>query len=237
MNSSIDINLLSIDKRNNKLQLIFPKMRILNSGFFYFGTKPIESIILGNFKQKNKMALMLSNMMELGTKAPDFTLPDTVSGNPLTLSELDQKKATVIVFICNHCPFVHHINSTLVKMANFYQEKGVQFIAISSNNIETHPQDAPEFMTEVAKNEGYSFPYLYDESQDVAKAYKAECTPDFFVFDQNLNCVYRGRLDESTPGKGTPTGQDLGNALDNILEGNPVDKNQKPSMGCGIKWK
>lgn len=184
------------------------------------------------------MSLTLSKMMELGTKAPDFKLPDTVSGKTVTLSELKSDIATVVVFICNHCPYVHHINSKLVEVANKYQAKGVRFIAISSNNVETHPQDAPKFMTIVAKKEGYPFPYLYDETQKVAKSYMAECTPDFFVFDANLECAYRGRFDETRPKKEKQsTGKDLSDALDSILAGDKVSITQHPSMGCGIKWK
>ncbi|OIQ18090.1 MAG: thioredoxin family protein [Flavobacterium sp. MedPE-SWcel] len=183
------------------------------------------------------MALTESSMMKLGTKAPNFNLLDTISGKIISLSELQSDIATVVVFICNHCPFVHHVNAKLVEVANHYQAKGVQFIAISSNSVETHPQDAPELMTVVAKNEGYSFPYLYDETQEIAKAYKAECTPDFFIFDNKLECAYRGRFDETRPNMGEPTGRDLSIALDSLLSGEKVDQNQYPSMGCNIKWK
>lgn len=183
------------------------------------------------------MSLILSNMMALGTKAPDFTLLNTVTNKTVSLTDLKSDVATVIVFICNHCPFVHHLNSKLVDVANTYQNKGVQFIAISSNDVANYPQDRPELMLEVAKKEGYSFPYLYDETQAVAKAYKAECTPDFFVFDGDLKCAYRGRFDETRPGMGIPSGKDLTNALDAIISGNTVEVDQKPSMGCNIKWK
>lgn len=183
------------------------------------------------------MALTESNMMELGTSAPDFTLPDTVSGQELSLQSLCSDVATVVMFICNHCPYVHHINAKLVEVANHYQKVGIKFIAISSNSIETHPQDAPHLMTMVARKEGYPFPYLYDESQKVAKAYGAECTPDFFVFDENLRCAYRGRFDETRPNKGMSTGKDLSSALDALLAGKAPDSLQYPSMGCGIKWK
>ncbi|UTW61704.1 thioredoxin family protein [bacterium SCSIO 12741] len=183
------------------------------------------------------MALVESNMMELGTPAPIFQLPDTVSGKLLSLQDLRSEKATVVMFICNHCPYVIHVNEALVKVARKYQEKGIQFIAISSNNVETHPQDGPEYMTRVAQQLGYPFPYLYDETQDVAKAYGAECTPDFFVFDQDLKCAYRGRFDDSRPGMGQASGTDLCTALDAILAEEPVDTEQYPSMGCSIKWK
>lgn len=183
------------------------------------------------------MSLMYSNMMELGTKAPEFTLLDTVSGKTISLLQLKAEIATVVFFICNHCPFVHHINPKLIEVANKYQANGIQFIAISSNDVETHPQDAPELMSQVAKKEGYPFPYLYDETQGVAKAYKAECTPDFFVFDGSLKCVYRGRFDETRPGKAQPTGKDIAAALDALLAGKKVSEKQFPSMGCNIKWK
>lgn len=183
------------------------------------------------------MSSMFSNMMELGTVAPDFTLPDTISGKSITLYHLKSDVATVVVFVCNHCPYVHHINAKLVEVANEYREKGVQFIAISSNDVENYPQDAPELMSKVAKEQGYSFPYLYDESQEVAKAYYAECTPDFFVFDKDLKCAYRGRFDETRPRMGQPTGRDLTDALDALIVGKMVSANQHPSIGCGIKWK
>lgn len=183
------------------------------------------------------MALTLSNMMELGTKAPNFTLTDTVSNKTVSLDDLKSEVATVILFICNHCPYVKHINSKLVEVANTYQEKGVKFVAISSNDIKAYPQDSPDKMSKVANDEGYPFPYLYDETQEVAKAYQAECTPDLFVFDANLECVYRGQFDNSRPNRGEPTGEDLTKALDAIIAGEKVSMEQKPSMGCGIKWK
>ena len=183
------------------------------------------------------MALVESNMMALGTIAPNFSLLDTVSGETKNLNDLKSDKATVVVFICNHCPYVHHVNSKLVEVANIYQAKGVKFIAISSNDIATHPQDGPEWMTKVAEKESYPFPYLYDETQEVAKAYQAECTPDFFAFDKDMKCAYRGRFDETRPGQGTPTGRDLSDALDAILANEEVVTDQFPSMGCSIKWK
>ncbi len=183
------------------------------------------------------MALAQSNMMELGTKAPDFTLFDTISQKPLSLSQLKSNVATVVVFICNHCPFVHHINHKLVEVANEYQVQGIQFIAISSNDVEYFPEDGPELMTRVAKSLSYSFPYLYDDTQTVAKAYKAECTPDFFVFDNDLKLAYRGRFDESRPNMGVASGRELTNALDALLDNKEVAKVQYPSVGCSIKWK
>lgn len=179
----------------------------------------------------------ISNMMELGTKAPKFSLLDTVSGKKVSLSDLKSDVATVVIFICNHCPYVKHINSKLVEVAKKYQAKGVQFIAISSNDVETHLQDGPEEMKQIANDQKYPFPYLYDDSQKVAKAYKAVCTPDLFVFDKNMECVYRGQFDESRPNKGVATGNDLSVSLDAILAGEKVNPDQKPSMGCGIKWK
>lgn len=183
------------------------------------------------------MALTLSNMMELGTKAPNFALTDSISDTTVTLADLKSEVATVVFFICNHCPYVKHINTKMVEVANKYREKGVTFVAISSNDVESHPQDSPENMKQVAKEHSYPFPYLYDETQEVAKAYKAECTPDLFVFDADLKCVYRGQFDDTRPNKGEPTGKDLSNALDAIIAGEKVNTEQKPSMGCNIKWK
>ena len=183
------------------------------------------------------MARTPSNMLPLGTPAPDFSLFDTVSGQTRNLSELRGEKGTVIMFICNHCPFVVHVNPEISKLGREYQEKGIGFVAISSNDVVNYPQDAPHLMTEVAQKEGYSFPYLYDESQDVAKAYDAACTPDFYLFNGSLKLVYRGQLDDSRPQNGLPlNGHDLRNAMDALLEGKPVDQDQKPSIGCNIKW-
>ncbi len=183
------------------------------------------------------MAETYSTMESLDFTAPSFKLYDTISDNYLALKDLKGKKATFIMFICNHCPFVKHVNQALVKLAHDYMTKGIAFIAISSNDVENYPQDSPEKMKKVAQKLAYSFPYLYDESQDVAKAYKAVCTPDFFLFDQDLKCVYRGRLDDSRPGKGISTGQDIRRAFDNVLKNQKPIENQKPSLGCNIKWK
>ncbi|MBO3699256.1 thioredoxin family protein [Roseivirga sp. E12] len=184
------------------------------------------------------MARTLSNMMPLGTQAPTFTLPDTISGNVVSLAELKSDKATVIMFICNHCPFVKHVDEGIVTLVNEYKERGVAFIAISSNNVENYPQDAPDLMKVEAERVGYDFPYVYDESQEIAKAYDAACTPDFYVFDGEMRCVYRGQLDDSRPGNGKPvTGMDMRNALDEVLVGKAVSAPQVPSMGCNIKWK
>ena len=177
-------------------------------------------------------------MIPLGTKAPDFTLPDTVSGEAKSLADFQPAAALVVMFICNHCPFVKHVNEELVTLASQYQLKGVNFIAISSNDVETHPDDSPEKMKEVAEELGYPFVYLYDETQEVARAYDAACTPDFFVFDKDLSLIYRGQLDDSRPDGEIPvSGADLRTALDSIITGEPVSEEQLPSMGCNIKWK
>ncbi|WP_159024020.1 thioredoxin family protein [Formosa sp. L2A11] len=183
------------------------------------------------------MANTPSNMMPLGTKAPNFTLRDTVTNNMLSLEQLKGEKATVIFFICNHCPFVIHVNPQLVKLAEDYKSKGINCIAISSNDIENYPQDAPDKMKHVAKKEGYTFPYLFDDSQNVAQAYDAACTPDFYVFDGDLKLKYRGQLDNSRPGNNIPvTGEDIREALHCILDNTTNSKPQKPSIGCNIKW-
>jgi len=176
-------------------------------------------------------------MLPLGTVAPNFLLMDTVSGNYVSLDQLKSERATVIMFICNHCPFVIHVNPELVRIANEYKSKGVSFIAISSNDVDKHPEDGPDQMRLVAKVLQFPFPYLYDKRQEVAKAYDAACTPDFYVFDGEDKLCYRGRLDDSRPGNNIPlSGSDLRGAIDKILEGQSVD-NQSPSLGCNIKWK
>lgn len=183
------------------------------------------------------MSLTPSNMMPLGTVAPEFRLLDTVSEKTFDLQALKGAKGTLVAFICNHCPFVVHINPEFSKLAKEYRKKGIGFIAISSNDVENYPQDAPHLMKEKAKAEGYTFPYLYDETQKVAKAYDAACTPDFYLFDDNLELVYRGQMDDSRPGNGIPvSGQDLRNAMDNLLDGKEISGSQKPSIGCNIKW-
>ncbi|WP_346882133.1 thioredoxin family protein [uncultured Algibacter sp.] len=184
------------------------------------------------------MSMTPSNMLPLGTKAPDFSLLDTVSNTILKLDHLKGKQGTVIMFICNHCPFVIHVNPELVNIAKAYTEKGIRFIAISSNDVKNYPQDSPEKMILHAKAEGYLFPYLYDETQLVAKAYDAACTPDFYVFDNDLKLNYRGQLDDSRPGNGIAvTGKDLRYALDCLIEQKTNTALQKPSIGCNIKWK
>lgn len=184
------------------------------------------------------MAATPSTMVPLGTLAPDFALPDVVSGQTIRLAEAKSDRATVVMFICNHCPYVKHVNTQLVALANNFQPKGVAFIAISSNDVENYPQDSPEKMKEAAETLGYPFPYLYDEAQNVARAYDAACTPDFFIFDGQMKLVYRGQLDGSRPGNNVPvTGADVRAALDAVLSGESPAAVQIPSMGCNIKWK
>ncbi|HUP91034.1 MAG TPA: thioredoxin family protein [Solimonas sp.] len=184
------------------------------------------------------MSLTPSTMLPLGTRAPDFTLPDTVSGQSLTLAQLGPARATVVMFLCNHCPYVKHVNPELVRLPRDYQARDAAFVAISSNDVKSHPEDAPARMKAVAAELGYGFPYLYDESQDVARSYRAACTPDFFLFDGGLRLAYRGRLDASSPGNRLPLdGADLRAALDAVLAGSPAPARQLPSMGCNIKWK
>ncbi|HUR42402.1 MAG TPA: thioredoxin family protein [Verrucomicrobiae bacterium] len=183
------------------------------------------------------MAQTPSNMLPLGTRAPAFNLTDTVSGKTVSLDAAKGAKGTVVLFICNHCPYVRHINAALVRAAIDYQPRGIAFIAISSNDVVNYPQDSPDQMKAHAKAEGYPFPYLYDASQDVAKAYQAACTPDLYLFDSKLSLVYRGQFDESRPNKGAATGTDLRRAMDSVLAGNAVGAEQQPSVGCNIKWK
>jgi len=182
-------------------------------------------------------------MLDLSTTAPDFTLPaanpdvDDAGGAVRALDDYDAAEALVIVFMCNHCPYVQHIETALLDVAREYQAKGVQFIGICSNDAERYPDDSFESMAERAEAKDYPFPYLHDETQDVAKAYAAACTPDFFVFDDDRTLVYRGRFDETRPDNGTPHGGDLKAALDDLLDTGTVGVEQKPSMGCNIKWK
>ena len=184
------------------------------------------------------MALTPSSMLPLGTPAPAFTLQDVISNQSISLSDVRSDIATVVIFMCNHCPYVKHIQHALAETAKKYQAKDICFIGINSNDIDTYPEDSPEHMRDAARQNGYSFPYLFDPTQRVAKAYQTACTPDFYVFDKNLACVYRGRFDESTPGNNKPvTGKDLTNALDALLAKKPVNPEQLPSVGCNIKWK
>jgi thiol-disulfide isomerase/thioredoxin len=184
------------------------------------------------------MARTPSTMVTLGTIAPEFLLPDAVSGKQLSLDNIKGETATMIMFICNHCPFVKHINAELVKLAKDYKSKGIGFVAVNSNDVINHPNDSPELMTQVAKELKYPFPYLYDESQETAKAFDAACTPDFFIYDKDLRLVYRGQLDDSRPGNEIPvTGKDIRHALNCLVNNEPVSQEQRPSIGCNIKWK
>jgi thiol-disulfide isomerase/thioredoxin len=177
-------------------------------------------------------------MLPLGSEAPPFYLPDTVSGKMFSFDDVASDKGTVVMFLCNHCPYVIHVNDEIVRVANDYSARGISFVAISSNDVVNYPQDGPEEMKKHAAKTGYSFPYLYDESQNVARAFDAACTPDFYVFDGDKKLVYRGRLDDSKPKNSNPlTGKDLRAALDAVLAGEKVDEKQYPSGGCNIKWK
>lgn len=179
-----------------------------------------------------------STMLPLGTSAPGFDLIDTVGGGRLTLADVSGPKALVVIFVCNHCPYVKHVQSGLAEFGRDYADEDVAIVAISSNDADAYPDDGPERLGEVAREVGYGFPVLFDESQEVAKAYTAACTPDFFVFGPDRTLAYRGRFDESRPGSGRPvTGADLRAAVDAVLSGRPVASEQIPSMGCSIKWK
>ncbi|HXG34801.1 MAG TPA: thioredoxin family protein [Bryobacteraceae bacterium] len=185
------------------------------------------------------MALTESTMLlELGAPAPDFRLPDVVSGKIISLDTFRDKKALVVMFICRHCPYVQHVREELARLGRDYASKSVGIVAISSNDATQYPDDRPEKLRAMAEELGFNFPLCYDETQEVAKAYAAACTPDFYVFDQDRKLVYRGQLDDSRPGNGIPvTGKDLRAAIDAVLEGRPVPGRQKPSLGCNIKWK
>jgi len=178
-----------------------------------------------------------STMLALGTKAPDFRLPDT-SGKIVSVSDFESAPALLVVFMCNHCPFVKHIRSGLAQLARDYLPRGVAVAGINSNDANNYPDDSPAKMAQEVKSAGYVFPYLYDETQEAAKAYRAACTPDFFLFDKDQRLAYRGQMDDSRPGNGIPvTGRDVRAALDALLAGREVSPNQKPSIGCNIKWK
>ena len=177
-------------------------------------------------------------LLETFKNFPDFELLDTVSQQTLSLNEIKSDKGTVIVFMCNHCPFVKHILPKLIEVAHTYQQQGLQFIAINSNDVEHYQDDSPENMHMLAQQLKFPFPYLFDESQEIAQAYQAACTPDFYLFDKDLKCVYRGRFDGATPGNNVPIdGKDLCTAMDNLLEGKSISDQQHASMGCNIKWK
>jgi len=184
------------------------------------------------------MARTPSNMIPLGTIGPNFYLKDTNSNNTYSFEDLKGSKGTLVIFICNHCPFVLHVIREIVMISNDYRVQGLGIIAISSNDIEKFPQDAPELMTEFAFQNKMDFPYLFDESQDVAKAYDAACTPDFYLFDNQNRLFYRGQLDDSRPGNGIPlSGSDLRSAIDALIYNRSLKDSQKPSLGCNIKWK
>ncbi len=184
------------------------------------------------------MARTPSNMLALGTQAPDFSLPNTKDGKTYSFDSSSGANGTVVMFICNHCPYVIHVMEGITAMAKDYKDRGIGFVAISSNDVINYPDDDPVLMKETAEKYGFSFPYLYDESQDVAKEYDAACTPDFYLFDGGKTLVYRGQMDSSRPKNDLPvTGKDLRAAMDALLSGKTIDTLQKPSLGCNIKWK
>lgn len=185
------------------------------------------------------MAKTYSTMkLEMGDLAPQFALEDVVTGRKVMLSDLASPKGTVVAFICNHCPYVKHILPSFINLANQYMKKGVSFVAISSNDVQTYPDDHPDRMKDLALQLHFPFPYLYDESQSVAKNYAAACTPDFYLFDGSLRCFYRGQFDESVPGSDIPvTGESLQKALDALIYDKKAPTFQRPSIGCNIKWK
>jgi peroxiredoxin len=184
------------------------------------------------------MARIPSNMLPLGSELPDFCLQDTVSGKDLKLSDLDKEKPCLVMFICNHCPFVIHLHEGIVNLYQDYKNSGLQIIAVSANDVANYPEDSPENMKQMFKRLALNFPYLYDEDQSFAKALDAACTPDFYLFDGTHKLAYRGRFDESRPGNAEEvSGKDLRLALDTLLKGEKVSDYQKPSLGCNIKWK
>jgi peroxiredoxin len=185
------------------------------------------------------MSLTPSTMLPLGTAAPDFRLPDANGGGKtVALADFKNAPALLVIFICNHCPYVKHIRQGLAQLGRDYQPKGVAIVGISSNDVANYPADSPAKMKEEAKSAGYTFPYLYDETQQVAKAYRAACTPDIYLFDRQQKLVYRGQFDDSRPGSSLPvTGKDLRAAMDAVLAGKPVSPDQRSSIGCNIKWK
>lgn len=184
------------------------------------------------------MVRTASTMMPLGTEAPDFSLPDVVSGGIVRRDDFRGHKGLLVIFMCNHCPYVKHVASALAAVTADFMKQGIAVVGISSNDIATHPDDGPGPMKAEAAAQGYAFPYLFDETQSVAQAYRAACTPDFFLFDGNLKLVYRGQMDDSRPKQGSvATGADLKAAVDALLSGSPIPEPQKPSIGCNIKWK
>ena len=184
------------------------------------------------------MVLTASTMLSLGTKAPDFQLPDVVSGETISLSTFAGKKAILVMFICRHCPFVKHLQEELAQLGKDYLQKDLGIVAISANDVKNYPDDGPDLLKRMATELDFKFPLCYDESQEIAKIYTAACTPDFFLFDDERKLFYRGQLDDSRPSNGIPvTGKDLRNAIDTVLAGKPFTEEQKPSIGCNIKWK
>lgn len=184
------------------------------------------------------MTLTPSTMLALGTAAPDFSLSNVVTNEKVSLSDFSGKKALLVIFLCRHCPYVQHVKEDLAKLGKDYEGKDAAIIAISSNDASEYPDDAPASLAQFSSEEGFTFPLLYDETQDVAKAYTAACTPDFFLFDKDRKLVYRGQLDSSRPGNDKPlTGLDLRSALDAVLNNQPINQNQLPATGCNIKWK
>jgi peroxiredoxin len=179
-----------------------------------------------------------STMLALGTKAPEFELPEVVTGRTVGIRDFDDKAGLLVMFICRHCPYVAHVRAELVRLGHDFAGSALGMVAISANEPAAYPEDAPESLAEEAREAGYAFPYLFDETQEVAKAYTAACTPDFFLFDADRALVYRGQLDASRPNNGLPvTGEDLRAAIDAVLSGRPVADEQRPSIGCGIKWR
>ncbi|HEX9779879.1 MAG TPA: thioredoxin family protein [bacterium] len=184
------------------------------------------------------MVRTASTMLELGTRAPDFRLPDVATGDTISLETFTDEAALLVMFICRHCPYVQHVKEELARLGRDYGPKGVGIVAISANDVSSHPDDSPEQLKAMAEGLGFTFPLCYDESQETAKAYTAACTPDFFLFDQDRALVYRGQLDESRPDSGKPvTGKDLRAAIEAVLSGKRVPPDQRPSLGCNVKWK
>lgn len=184
------------------------------------------------------MARTASTMLDLGTQAPDFQLPDVTTGQTISLSTFADKKALLVMFICRHCPFVKHVQGEISRIGKDYADKGLGIVAISANDVENYPDDAPAQLKAMAESLGFNFPFCYDESQETAQAYTAACTPDFFLFDSSRKLAYRGQLDDSRPGNDMPVnGKDLRAAIDTVLVDQPISTDQKPSIGCNIKWK
>jgi len=186
----------------------------------------------------NDVVAVASTMLVLGTKAPDFELPDVVTGGTVSIRDFDDKRALLVMFICRHCPYVRHVRGELARLGHDFTVSELAIVAISANDPAEYPEDAPESLAEEAREAGYAFPYLFDETQEVAKAYTAACTPDFFLFDSDRALVYRGQLDDSRPRNGLPvTGEDLRAAIRAVLSGEPVSDDQRASIGCSIKWR